>query len=127
METKSYQPTDAELEILQIIWELEPVGVRDVFERICVNKDVGYTTVLKQIQRLTEKGVLSRTDAAGTHLYVSKLKEQEVKTDLLDKMIQTAFGGSALKMMMHALGAESTSEEELLALKTWLDQQTPKP
>jgi predicted transcriptional regulator len=118
-----YEPTDAEFEILQIIWDLEPVAVRDVFDRIATKKDVGYTTVLKQIQRLTEKGVLTKDDQHGTHLYRAAVKESDVKQQLAGKVLQTAFGGSAMQMMMHALGNDKTKPEELEALKSWLDQQ----
>jgi predicted transcriptional regulator len=126
MSKEIYQPTEAELEILQLIWELEPVGVRDVYDRIAVGKDVGYTTVLKQIQRLTEKGVLKKEDHSGTHLYRAVVKEGEVKQQLAGKMLQNAFGGSALQMMMHALGSDKATPEELQALKAWLDQQIEK-
>lgn len=123
MQHTTYEPSDAELEILQLIWELEPVGVREIYDRIAVKKDVGYTTVLKQIQRLTEKGVLEKEEKGGTHLYRSLVRESDVKTRLAGKVLEAAFGGSALQMMMHALGNGKTSEAELLALKSWLDQQ----
>jgi len=120
---KTYEPTEAELDILQVIWELEPVAVREVYDRIAAKKEVGYTTVLKQIQRLTEKGVLVKDDQQTTHLYRSAVQEAQVKQQLAGKMMQTAFGGSALQMMMHALGPDKTPPEELQALKAWLDQQ----
>lgn len=123
MSEKTYEPTEAELEILQIIWELQPVSVRDIYDRIVARKEVGYTTVLKQIQRLTEKGVLIKEDAQGGHLYRASVHEKEVKQQLAGKMMQTAFGGSALQMMMHALGQEKSSPDALLELKAWLDQQ----
>lgn len=123
MSEKTYEPTEAELEILQIIWELQPVSVRDIYDRIVARKEVGYTTVLKQIQRLTEKGVLIKEDAQGGHLYRASVHEKEVKQQLAGKMMQTAFGGSALQMMMHALGQEKSSPDSLLELKAWLDQQ----
>jgi predicted transcriptional regulator len=79
--------------------------------------------VLKQIQRLTEKGVLIKEDRQGTHLYRAAVREMEVKQQLAGKMMETTFGGSALQMMMHALGRDKTSPEELEQLKAWLDQQ----
>lgn len=123
MRQMNYEPSDAELEILQLIWELEPVAVREVYDRIAEKKDVGYTTVLKQIQRLTEKGVLQKEEKDGVHLYHSLIGERDVKTRLAGKVLDTAFGGSALQMMMHALGEGKTSEKELLELKAWLDRQ----
>lgn len=123
MAEKTYEPTEAELEILQLIWELEPVSVRDVYDRIAASKEVGYTTVLKQIQRLTEKGVLTKDDTQATHLYSAAVREAQVKQQLAGKMLQTAFGGSAVQMMMHALGQSKSSPGDLQELKAWLDQQ----
>jgi predicted transcriptional regulator len=123
-----YQPSDAELEILQVIWERQPVSVREIFERIGTTKGVGYTTILKQVQRLTEKGALTKEDApGGAHLYRAVFNETEVKKGLVNKLLDTAFGGSALQLMQHALGqGERVSAEELAALKQWLDQQKPE-
>lgn len=120
------QPTQAELEILKIIWELEPVTVRSIHERISALKDVGYTTVLKQVQRLTERGILTRDVIEGTHYYRAAVQEQDVKQGLVDRMLQGAFGGSALQMFMHALGNRKASPEELQELKQWLDEQMKK-
>ena len=120
------QPTEAELEILKVIWELEPVTVRSIHERIAALKEVGYTTVLKQVQRLTERGILVREVTEGTHYYRAVLHEQDVKQGLVDKMLHGAFGGSALQMFMHALGNRKASPEELTELKQWLDEQLEK-
>jgi len=120
----SYQPSEAELEILQVLWEIEPATVRNIHERIAAaGKDVGYTTVLKQIQRLTEKGALEKEVIEGSHLYRAVVKETDVKQQLAGKVMRTAFGGSALQMVMHALGNEKAKPEELQELKNWLDQQ----
>ncbi|MBL7826064.1 MAG: BlaI/MecI/CopY family transcriptional regulator [Saprospiraceae bacterium] len=119
-------PSESELEILKVIWELEPVSVRDIHERISAVNGVGYTTVLKQIQRLTEKGLLEKTIHDGTHLYRAIIREDAVKENLATKMLNTAFGGSAVQMLMHALGNRKASAEELQELKTWLDQQIDK-
>ncbi len=120
----TYQPSEAELEILQVIWEIEPATVRSIHERIAAaGKEVGYTTVLKQIQRLTEKGALEKEVVDGAHLYRATVKETDVKQQLAGKVMRTAFGGSALQMMMHALGDDKANPEELLALKNWLDNQ----
>lgn len=119
----SYQPTGAELEIMNAVWELEPTTVRAIHERIAAGKNVGYTTVLKQIQRLTEKGVLEKEVLEGTHLYRAAVHEADVKQGLVDKVLYGAFGGSALQMVMHALGNQKASPEELQELKNWLDNQ----
>lgn len=122
-----YQPSAAEFEILQVIWELEPVAVRDVYERISQQKDVGYTTVLKQIQRMSEKGVLSREADGNSHLYQAVVRPENIKQQLADRVLQTVFGGSAVDMVMHALGGEKKDPEALLALKKWLDEQIKHP
>jgi len=127
MAEPTFPPSEAELNILHVIWELEPVGVREVYDRIALQKDVGYTTVLKQNQRHTEKGMLTREEQAGVHLYRSTVPESAMKQQLANRLLQNAFGGSALQMMMHAVGNDQTSAEEIQALKTWLDQQIEKP
>lgn len=123
----TYQPSQAELEILQVLWDIQPASVRSIHERILeTGKDVGYTTVLKQVQRLTDKGVLEKSVEDGVHFYRSLAGENDVKQHLADKLMQTAFGGSALQMLMHALGNAKTDPEEVKALKHWLDQQFPE-
>ncbi|MFN0034841.1 MAG: BlaI/MecI/CopY family transcriptional regulator [Saprospiraceae bacterium] len=120
----TYQPSQAELEILQVLWEIEPATVRAIHERIAAaGKEVGYTTVLKQVQRLTEKGALEKEIVEGSHLYRATVHEADVKHQLAGRVMRSAFGGSALQMVMHALGNEKASPEELQELKTWLDQQ----
>lgn len=123
MNNKTYQPSEAELEILKVIWELEPASVRAIHERIAAANGVGYTTVLKQIQRLTEKGALEKEVQDGVHLYRSLVREDDVKNQLASKILQNAFGGSAVQMMMHALGGQNPSADELAALKAWLDSK----
>lgn len=123
MKDKTYEPSEAELEILNIIWEQEPVTVRAIHDRIVKTNDVGYTTVLKQVQRLVEKGVLEKEVREGVHYYRAVVNEKSVKTNLASKMLNSAFSGSAVEMMMHALGNSKSSEAELLALKQWLDSQ----
>ena len=123
---ETYQPTDAELEILNILWEKQPASVREIHEQIMLAKDVGYTTVLKQVQRLTEKEVLVKEIVDGVHQYSTAVKENDVKSALANRVLTTTFGGSALQMMMHALGGQKTSKSELEALKNWLDQQIDK-
>ena len=120
----TYQPTEAEIEILKIIWGIEPATVRSIHERITSSgKEVGYTTVLKQMQRLTEKGVLGKEWDSGAHLYRALVNESDVKKDIAGKVMRTAFGGSATQMVMHALGNDQANLEELRTLKQWLDQQ----
>ena len=123
MTEKTYQPSEAELDILRVVWNREPVAVKTVHEEIAAIKDVGYTTVLKQMQRMMEKGVLTRTIENGVHLYSAVVGAGEVKQELASKMLRAAFGGSALEMVMHAVNKEKTSQEELEKIKQWLDSQ----
>jgi BlaI family transcriptional regulator, penicillinase repressor len=123
MEEKTYRPSEAEWQILQIVWDQEPVSVRDIYEQISTTKEVGYTTVLKQVQRLTEKGILEKIQEQGGHLYRSTAQENEVKRNMAAQVLQNTFGGSALQMMMHALGEkEKMDPKELQALRDWLDK-----
>ena len=111
------KPTDAELEILQVIWLNGPSTVRFVNEALNRKKLVGYTTTLKLMQIMNEKGLLHRTEKGRKHIYDAALKEEETKNLLLDKFVQTTFGGSAMKLVMQALGNHKTTPDELEKLK----------
>ena len=117
------QPSEAELEILQVLWDNQPSTVRQVFEMISEKKEVGYTTILKQMQRMQEKGIVDRTKDGKTHLYTSVIKEKEVQKGMFDRLKNNVFKGSTMHLVMHALGNSKTSEEELEALQQWLQQQ----
>lgn len=117
------KPSEAELEILQIIWPSEPCTVRFVHEELCKKKSVGYTTTLKQIQRMVEKNILQRVGDEKTHQFRALIQEQETKNNLLDKFLESAFKGSAMDLVMHALGNNKTSVEELATLKKWLEKK----
>ncbi len=116
------KPTDAELEILQVIWHHGPVSVRDVNDELNLKKQVGYTTTLKLMQIMTEKGLLKRTEKGRKHIYNVIVKEKEAKNLLLDKFVKTAFGGSAMDLVMQALGNHETTPDELEELKTLIDK-----
>lgn len=118
-----HQPTDAELEILQVIWKEEPVTVRKVHEVLSAVKDVKYTTTLKQMQRMTTKGILEREGSGKSHQYSAKVKEENVQKSLYRKLVDSAFKGSVVKLVMHALGNAKTTEKEIEALETFLEQQ----
>ena len=103
--------------------------MRTVFEalekkRIQENKkEVGYTTVLKQMQRMYDKGMVERSKEGKTHFYTAVPREKDVQKSLLDDLVDKAFKGSAMDLVMHALGRGKASEEELEELKKWLDEQ----
>jgi len=116
------KPTDAELEILQVIWLHGPVSVRFVNDELNREKQVGYTTTLKLMQIMTEKGLLKRSEKGRKHIYNVVLREKEAKSLLLDKFVKTAFGGSAMDLVMQALGNHQTTPDELEDLKALIDR-----
>jgi BlaI family transcriptional regulator, penicillinase repressor len=116
------KPTDSELEILNHLWEHGPSTVRQVHEALAITKDVGYTTTLKLMQIMHDKGLLYRTERGKSHIYVALLGKEETQQTLLEKLVQTAFQGSAAQMVMQALGNHKTSKEELDEIRELLNQ-----
>lgn len=112
------KPTDAELEVLQILWEHGPSSVRFVNTELSRNRDVVYTTTLKMMQVMTEKkGFLKRDTSQRTHLYEAVITKEQVQQNMLDKMLDSVFQGSPLKLVVQALGHENTSLEDLEKIK----------
>lgn len=115
------QPTDSELAILQVLWQLGPSSVRVVNDWL--NRDrkegntIGYTTTLKLMQIMADKGLVDRDTSSRTHIYEAKFRENEIQRNLLDRFVETAFRGSAADLVLRALGSESTSAEELAEIK----------
>lgn len=120
---KRFEPSDAELEILQVLWEEQPAAVKVVHEALQSKREVGYTTILKQLQRMLEKGMVKRNKEGKTHLYSAVPQRTDIQQTLTSKLVDKAFSGSSMKMVMHALGQGKTSQQELEALQQWLDQQ----
>ena len=112
---KLIKPTESELEILQILWEKGVATVREVHERLAVTKDVGYTTTLKLMQIMNEKGIVKRDDSMRTHIYQAAVNKEKTQKHLLNKMISTLFGGSSTQLVIQALGDDNhkTSQEEI--------------
>lgn len=125
-------PTEAELEILQLLWEYGPSTVRFINEKQNEEKDlpaehagkagVGYTTTLKVMQIMAEKGMLSVNKESRQHIYTPTLDENETKSKLLDGFLKKTFSGSAMKMVMQALGNHKPSKEELDEIKTLIEK-----
>lgn len=111
--SKLPKPTDSELEILQILWENSPRTVREVNDILNKKKETGYTTTLKLMQIMLEKGLVSREREGKTHLYTAIAKENDTQKELLDKFIDKVFQGSASKLMMQALGRKKPSSAEI--------------
>ncbi len=116
------KPTESELEILQILWQKGQATVRDVHEKIAESKEVGYTTTLKIMQIMAEKGLVTRDENNRTHIYQAAVQEEDIQKSLLDKFIDTTFRGSAMKLVMQALGNHKTSPEELAEIQRLLEQ-----
>ena len=111
------RPTDSELEILRIIWKEGSCSVRQVNDELNKKKHVGYTTTLKLMQIMNEKGLLDREEKGRMHIYRASIKKEEAQTMLLERIVDTAFGGSAMQLVMQALGNHSATPEELDEIK----------
>src|SRR5690606_15379419 len=107
MNLKNYKPSEAELEILQVLWEKESCTVREVHEILEQNKETGYTTTLKQMQVMLEKGLVSRDTSSKIHIYKAEAPREEVQQEILDKLIDTVYKGSTARLVMQALGNHS--------------------
>src|SRR6187402_1899117 len=116
------KPTESELEILQVIWKKGQCTVRDVHEELTKSKDAGYTTTLKLMQIMHEKGLVERDTTAKTHLYKALLNQEKTQQQLVNKMIDNVFNGSAARLVMQALGNQSASKEEIDLIKEYLDK-----
>ena len=111
------KPTDAELEILQILWKQGASTVRFVNEAQNKQREVGYTTTLKMMQVMHDKKLLKRDASQRTHVYEANISQEETQKRLLDRMMDTVFGGSAMNLVMQALGNKRTSKKELKEIK----------
>ena len=119
---ENIKPTESELEILQILWQKGESTVRDVHEIIEKNKTVGYTSTLKLMQIMHEKGLVSRDTSSRTHIYTALLNREKTQGQILKRMIDNVFDGSAAEMVMQALGNQKTNPEEIEQIKTFLEQ-----
>ena len=123
MAPKYVKPTESELEILQILWQNSTATVRDVHEELAKTKDVGYTTTLKLMQIMHEKGLVKRDESMRTHVYQPAVNKERTQKHLLDKMIESLFGGSSTQLVLQALGSgeQKVSAEELAQIQSLLD------
>ena len=115
------RPTDAELAILNVLWERGPSTVRDVHDALSANQATGYTTVLKLLQIMTEKGLVVRDESQRAHIYEARYSEQKTQRQLLADLVDRAFGGSPTKLVMQALSGRKATAEELNAIRELLD------
>ncbi len=119
--SKILKPTESELEILKILWARENATVREVHEELSKTKDSGYTTTLKLLQIMFEKGLVSRNDTNKTHIYAPAISRQRTQKQFLDKMINTLFSGSSTQLVLQALGNQKASKDELEEIQKYLD------
>jgi predicted transcriptional regulator len=122
MDQIQIKPTEKELEILQILWQKGPVSVRDVYDAMGGESNNGYTTILKLLQIMFEKGIVTRQRSGKLHLYQAKASQQTTQQQVVDKLITTVFQGSATQLVMSALGNKKSSKAELLEIKKYLEK-----
>ena len=116
------RPTDSELAILRVLWERGPSTVREVHDQLSSVNDTGYTTVLKLLQIMTDKGLVVRDESQRAHVYSCSESEQRTQRQLIGDLIERAFGGSPAKLVMQALSGTRASAEELNAIRHLIDE-----
>jgi predicted transcriptional regulator len=119
---KTIRPTESELEILSILWDKENATVREVHEIVQKTKDVGYTTTLKLMQIMNEKGLVTRNVSSKTHIYTPILQREKAQEQFVGKMIQTLFSGSTSQLVMQALGKHKPSDSDLAEIKSMIQK-----
>jgi BlaI family transcriptional regulator, penicillinase repressor len=121
MSTKYIKPTESELEILQVLWEKKNASVREVHEELAKTKDVGYTTTLKLMQIMFEKGLVKRDSTLKTHFYQPATSREKTQKHLVGKMIDSLFGGSPAQLVLQALGNHKASAAELEEIRKMIE------
>jgi predicted transcriptional regulator len=122
------RPTDAELAILRVLWERGPATVRAVHEALVGARETGYTTTLKLMQIMADKGLVTRDESARTHVYTARLTRDQTQRQLVSDLVQRAFGGSAAALVLQALSAHPASPEELNRIRKLIaDYKKGKP
>jgi predicted transcriptional regulator len=116
------KPTESELEILQVLWKMGEATVREVHEELAKNKAAGYTTTLKLMQIMDEKGLVARDTTSKTHVYKALYTQDKAQSSALEKILTTVFQGSTSDLVIQALGNHRASKDEIDAIKKYLDQ-----
>ena len=114
-------PTEAEMAILGVLWERGPSTVRQVHEQLEPERGTGYTTVLKLLQIMLDKGLVDRDDRRRSHVYEAAVDRDDIQRRLVDDLAERAFGGSIASLVMRALSPERTSADEIAQIRAWLD------
>ena len=119
---QSPRPTDAELEILRVLWSLGPCTVRQVHDELSPKRDVGYTTMLKLMQIMTDKGLLLRNESQRSHVYRARQKETVTQKQLVKDLVSRAFGGATEKLVIQALSSKKATAQEIADIRKLLDE-----
>jgi len=117
------RPTDAELQLLRVLWERGPSTVRQVHEALEPSRPTGYTTTLKLLQIMAEKGLVDRDERERTHVYRAVATEEQTQRQLTQDLLDRAFGGSAMKLVMQALSTKKATREELAQIRALIDER----
>ena len=126
MQIRTTKPTESELDILRFLWHKQQASVREVHEELSSTKDVGYTTTLKLMQIMFEKGLVLRDDKSKVHIYKANVSQESTQQQFLPKFINTLFGGSSTQLVMQALGNHKPSPEEIDEIQQLLNELKKK-
>jgi predicted transcriptional regulator len=116
-------PSEAQLEILDLLWQQQPATVQELHDRLGSRRQVSYNTVLTQLQRMTKSGLVSRNTDQRTHTYVAAAAREDIERKLFGRLADTAFGGSTISLALRALGNETPTPAELDELQRWINRQ----
>ena len=116
------KPTESEYQILQILWDKGPSNVRQVNDIINITKETGYTTTLKLMQIMSDKGLVKRDTSTRTHIYTAAISQKDTQGELLSSFLQKTFKGSAMSLVLQTLGNHKASKEELKEIKKLINQ-----
>lgn len=119
---KLARPTEAEITILRVLWDRGPSTVREIHEALNPRKDVGYTTTLKLLQKMTSKGHVIRDESSRSHIYKAQSKEESTQKRLVSDLLKNAFAGDTPSLVMRALSTKSASKEDLAEIRRMLDE-----
>jgi BlaI family penicillinase repressor len=120
------RPTEAELELLRVLWERGPLTVREIHDALSGDKATGYTTTLKILQKMTDKGLVRRDESQRSHVYEPVMKAEQTQRQLVRDLLQKAFGGSPAQLVMQALSEKKATPAELSEIRHLLDQLEAK-
>jgi BlaI family transcriptional regulator, penicillinase repressor len=117
------RPTEAELEILRVLWERGPCTVRQVHEALAIARETGYTTTLKLMQIMADKGLVTRDESSRTHIYTPRASQESTQQQLVADLVTRAFGGSAAELVLRALSAHTASDAELAEIQKLIEEE----